>query len=109
MSKFGTIEFSGKSGKLYSFNVYTIDNEFKPYSAVYCVTHRSSEENGNGFHDKLFFGSTGDISKELDNHDAGSCFESNQANCICTHREENEIARQEIVDDLVGHYDPTCN
>lgn len=110
MSKYGTIEFSGKSGKLYSFNVYTIDNEFRPYSAVYCITHRSSSEDSNGgAHDKIYFGSSKDISKELNAHQSSACFNSNQANCICTHREENEHSRHEILGDLIENYDPPCN
>ncbi len=109
MSKFGTIEFAGKSGKLYSFNVYTMDNEFRPYSAVYCVTERSSSENGEGVHNKIYFGSTQDMSAEFNAHSSSQCLQSNRANCVCTHREENEIARNQILKDLIEHYHPPCN
>jgi len=108
MSKYGTIEFKGQSGKLYSFNVYTLKNEFRPYSAVYCVTRRSNES-GNGKHDKIFFGSTDDISAEMENHGKSNCFHGNEANCVCTHREENSHARENILKDLVDFYHPPCN
>jgi len=108
MSKYGTIEFKGKSGKLYSFNVYTFNNEFRPYSAVYCVSRRSND-NGNGTHEKIFFGSTDDISAEMKNHGMAKCFQGNEANCVCTHREESTHSRDEILADLVEFYHPPCN
>jgi len=107
MSKFGTIEFSGKSGKLYSFNVYSIDTDFEPYSAVYCVTHRKEDDAGHGMHEKLFFGSTEDMSSALKK--AVSKLNGQQVNCICAHREESADAREEIKEDLIEQYQPPCN
>jgi len=109
MSKFGTIEFSGKSGKLYSFNVYSIDNEFRSYSAVYCVTNRSDNSNGGGLHNKLLIGTTDNIANASHDSHFKKAIESFEANCICTHREESESARKQIMDDLIEHYHPPCN
>ncbi len=109
MSKHGTIEFSGKSGKLYSFNVYSLDTEFRPYSGVYCITRRSEGDNGHRIHEKLFISVTDDMSSGVLSETPKSCFENHSANCICTHREESAHARDEIMQDLVGHYNPPCN
>ena len=65
MSKYGTIEFSGKSGKLYSFNVYSLNTDFREYSAVFCLTKRTEGQDGSGSHEKIFFGTTGDMSQGI--------------------------------------------
>jgi len=110
MSKIGTIDFAGESGKMYTFNVYSIDhNQFKPKSGVYVVTKRSDKADGKAVHKKLYIGSTEDFSKGFDNHEKRECFLSEGANCICAYWEDSAELREKIVEDLIDNYHPPCN
>lgn len=110
MSKLGTIDFAGESGKMYTFNVYTINNnEFKPKGGVFVITKRSEKEDGKAVHKKLFIGEAEDFTVAYENHPRKDCFESEGANCVCTFWEDSHEMREKIITDLVDNYHPPCN
>lgn len=110
MSKLGTIDFAGNSGKMYTFNVYTYnDNQFKPKGGVYVITKRSEKEDGTVVHKKLYIGAATDFTIALENHNLIPCFEKEDANCICTYWEDSEEMRNNIMEDLIDNYHPICN
>jgi hypothetical protein len=110
MSKLGTIDFHGASGKLYTFNVYSYnDNQFKPKGGIFVVTKRTEKENGTGIHKKLFIGQATDLGLAYVNLDREACYEKEGANCFCTYWEDSDELRQQIVEDLVDNYHPPCN
>ena len=109
MTKLGNIKFEGKSGKKYTFNVYTIDTEFKEIGAVYFITKRTENKDGTGKHFRIYIGRTEDLSERFDDHHKQKCFNNNEANCICVYSESNEEKRIEIESDLIDNYNPPCN
>jgi len=109
MAKFGTITLTGASGTEYKFNVYPFDTNFRSIGAVYAVTKRTPKAEGGANHTRIYIGETGDLSERFDAHHKAGCFQQNGANCICTHRRDDEQTRLEIEADLLGNYDPPCN
>ncbi|MGK7394344.1 MAG: hypothetical protein ACNS62_07215 [Candidatus Cyclobacteriaceae bacterium M3_2C_046] len=110
MSKIGTIDFAGESGKMYTFNIYSIENNhFKPKGGVFVVTKRTEKDDGRGVHKKLFIGSAEDFSIAFNNHEKRDCFFEQGANCVCTYWEDSTEMRSNIVEDLVDNYHPPCN
>lgn len=107
MAKLGTISFEGASGKTYEFNVYPWDTSFKAIGAVYVVTRREKRED-TWWHTRIYIGQTGDLSERFDNHHKAECFEENNRNCICVHREDVEAKREEIEKDLLDNLSTKC-
>lgn len=110
MSRIGTIDFSGKSGHKYTFNVYPLKHDFqKEKGAVYVVTHRTVKADGLVDHNLLFIGTISVIS-EISNHlKETECLNRERANCICTYWEDNAELRVNVNDDLINQYHPPCN
>lgn len=99
----------GKSGQTYEFECWPMDQSFNAVGAVYAVTRRYQDDNGNWKHKVLYVGETGDLSTRFDDHHKADCFANNKANRICTHLEDDEDSRLAIEDDLIKQYDPPCN
>ena len=110
MSKLGNIDFAGESGKMYTFNVYSIDNNaFTPQGGVYVVTKRSEKPDGKIVHKKLFIGSANDFTIAFRDHPKKECFTAEEANCICTFWEDSPHQRESLCEDLIDSYHPPCN
>ena len=110
MSKFGTIQFAGKSGRQYEFEIYPWGTIFrKDFGAVYFVTKRSKKPDGGYSHERIYVGQTEDMSTRFDNHHQQACFDKRGANCICVHGEQVERTRLVIERDLIENYHPPCN
>jgi hypothetical protein len=108
MTKLATATFKGKSGNEYPFNVYTFDTNFSEVGAVYIVTKRiKSEETYN--HSFIYIGQTDNLKERFTNHHKQTCFEKNNANCICTHQEDNEKTRLVVESDLINANNTPCN
>lgn len=107
MSKLSTATFSGKKGK-YEFTVYTADTNFKDVGAVYIFTKRTVSK-GNGTHDFLYIGETGELGTRIPNHEKWPCVKKNGCNCICVHNESSEKKRLEIEKDLRDAKSTPCN
>lgn len=110
MAKFGTVSFTGASGKKYDFNAYSWGTSFKQsYGAVYFITKRSKNPKGGYSHTEIYVGQTEDLSTRFDDHHKQNCFNRYNANCICIYGEQNENTRLEIEQDLLDNYDLPCN
>ena len=109
MSKLGTMTLTGASGNKYEFNVYPLGTEFNVIGAVYYVSKRTVKADGGGEHSKIYIGQTSDMSERFDNHHKADCFNRYGANCLSTHREDNEENRLSIESDLLEAYNPPCN
>jgi hypothetical protein len=109
MAKISTVDFMGKSGKSYGFNVYPFDQQFKAIGAVYIVSRRYMTANGRHSHKVIYVGQTDDLSIRFDDHHKANCFKQNDANCICTHVDDDEDSRLAKEDDLIKLQNPPCN
>jgi len=110
MSKIGTIDFTGLSGHVYTFNVYPLKYEFKKEKgAVYVITPRTIKSDGAVEHNILYVGTTNNISTLTESHAASKCLERERANCVCTYWEDNAASRVKINDDLLNQFHPPCN
>ena len=109
MAKIRTLTLKGRSGEKYEFNVYPIDASFKAVGAVYAVTRRYKDSEGGYKHDILYVGETEDLSTRFQNHHKADCFKQHNANCICTHRDDDLDSHVTKEDDLIEQYKPDCN
>jgi len=109
MSKIGTLDFTGKTGHIYTFNVYPMNHQMPEKEAVYFVTHRTIKADSSVDHFLLFVGATSNLSKEFEKHSKSDCFNREAANCICVYWEEHADTREKIKEDLLMHYHPPCN
>lgn len=113
MSKLGEATFKGKSGTVYTFNVYPCDQTFNEISAVYIISKRIKNENDGYNHTVLYVGQTENIpdrfGENFCNHHKGKSFISHQASAICILQQNNEKKRLEIESDLCSYYNPVCN
>jgi len=109
MTEYGNVTFTGGSGTNYSFIGYSIDTVFNDVGGVYMVTQRNQSPNGGYSHPVIYIGETGDLSERFHSHHKASCFSSNNANCICVLREDNEQNRLDIESDLLDNHSPPCN
>lgn len=109
MAKISTMTLDGKSGEKYIFNVWPMDQAFNNVGAVYAVTRRYKNAEGEYVHAVIYVGETGDLSTRFDNHHKADCFVEHNANCICTHQESDEDSRLAKEDDLIKEIGPPCN
>lgn len=109
MARVSTVTFHGKSGAEYLFEVWHLDQTFNEVGAVYAVTRRYLNAEGNYSYYIIYVGETGDLSTRFENHHKADCFTEHKANCICTHRENDEDKRLAVEDDLIRHPNPPCN
>ncbi len=89
MARISTATFKGKSGTSYKFNVYPLGTPLKEVGGIYCITRRSKNAQGEYTHKIIYVGRTEDFSARFDDHHKAECFAKYDANCICTHREDD--------------------
>ena len=99
-----TMTMTGDSGDEYEFEVHTLDAKLDAVGAVYAVTRKEGDR-----HVPLYFGQTGDISARLNGHHKSECFDENDANRLCVHRDCDKDSRLKKELDLMICYHPTCN
>jgi hypothetical protein len=99
-----TTTLTGDSGRKYEFEVYALDAELDAVGAVYAVTRRDGDR-----HVPLYFGQTGDISVRLSGHHKSECFDENDADCLCVHRDDELDSRLKKELDLMIRHHPACN
>ena len=109
MAKIGTLDFTGISGHIYTFNVYPLNHKLPQKEAVYFVTHRMIKADTSVDHILIYVGETSDLTKEFQQHSKKACFDSETANCICVYWEENPKTRLKLKNDLLNQYHPPCN
>jgi predicted GIY-YIG superfamily endonuclease len=95
---------TGDSGDEYVFEVHALGADLDAVGAVYAVTRKEGNE-----HVVLYVGHTGDLSDRFNNHQKSECFDDNEADCLCVHRDGNKKSRLKKESDLMSRYRPTCN
>lgn len=108
MSHYGKINFIGESGKLYPFEVYTFDTEFRQIPAVYIVSTRYLNTKGSFSHKVIYIGHTDALLKKFEAHPKIDCLIVNEANAISILPDSRKENRIRIVDDLCSHYNLLC-
>jgi predicted GIY-YIG superfamily endonuclease len=109
MARISKVTFHGKSGNAYEFEVWPLNQAFNAVGAVYAITRRYQNATGGYSHDVIYIGQTGDLSTRFDDHHKADCFTRHKANCICTHRDDDEDSRLAKEADLIAAYHPPCN
>ena len=100
-----TITLGGDSDDEYSFEVNALDDaDLAAIGALYTVTRREDDE-----HVVLYVGQTGDLSDRFKRHHKAACFNQNDADCLCVHRDGRTKSRLKKESDLIKNYRPVCN
>ncbi len=100
-----TINWTGKSGKNYSYNIYQIGTEFNEVPANYVFM----QETKPGYFKPIYFGITNNLANRFDNHEKMPCIKKNQATHIGVHQNKNESDRKSQESDLLANYNTACN
>lgn len=98
------ISLLGKSGKKYTFDIYTLDTKFNSVGGVYVFIHLHDS-----LYDLIYCGQTQDLSTRFDNHHKQDCIDSHNATHICVMRVDSEVKRTEIETDILANNYFPCN
>jgi hypothetical protein len=109
MARISTVKLHGKSGNDYEFEVWPRVQTFRPVAAVYAVTQRYQNNQGGYSHTVIYVGQTENLEARHEDHHKEDCFDKHNANCICTHRDDDEDSRLAKEADLIANYNPVCN
>ncbi len=110
MAKLGNATFTGLSGQTYNSVVFPFNIKFKAgIGAVYVVSKRTENEDGQMAHDWFYVGSAGDMRDQFAMHPNTFQFEKYEVNAICVIREDDTAKRKEIYEDLVHKLKPLIN
>jgi hypothetical protein len=108
-TRIDTVTLTGHSGQPYDFRIYVWDTRFKSLPGVYVVASRSIEPGQHAVYTPLFVGAATDLSKAMQNHPRGECFQMHYANVVGVLRQDEHAERERIVADLVEGLEPPCN
>jgi hypothetical protein len=103
-AQYSTTTLTGDSGDEYVFEVNALDADLDAVGAVYAITRMEGDE-----HVVLYIGHTGNLSDRFTGHHKSECFDDNEVDCLCLHRDGNKRSRLRKETDLMIRYRPTCN
>lgn len=95
----------GKSGKKYTYQIFTIDTTFKEEAGNYIFCKRNANDNWT----PQYIGQTKSLSDRLDDHDKEACAKRHGATHIHAHLNSQEAARLAEEKDLILNFQPPCN
>lgn len=102
----GQSTFVGDSGARYIFEIYTLDTNFRDdFAAVYIFSRQTAVLS----HIPIYIGETDELGTCIRNHEKWPCVRRNGVTHICIFGEHRRRARKKMAQDLIEHYDPTCN
>lgn len=101
-----TAYFTGKSGTIYPFEIYSLDTAFNNVCAVY-IFGRWDIYSGIIF--PLYIGETTELAKRLANHEKRLCAMAYGLNCFCIHRVLESLRFQIETDLINGYSNCPCN
>jgi len=106
MTDFGKITWRGKSGREYSYSIYSIETAFNAAPGNFVF----AEEASPGLFLPIYIGQTADLSDRFDRHHAMPCIRRNRAKFVHVHLNDGgEEARLKEARDLIARWDPPCN
>jgi predicted GIY-YIG superfamily endonuclease len=108
MQKLSDLTIKGESGEEITFEVYPFNSAWPEVGAVYLVTKREKSDSDHT-HTIIYIGQTDNLKNRFSEHHKAECFEENDANCVCIHRDAQEKSRLAKEKDLLGARSPDCN
>ena len=101
-----TVEWTGKSGRKYTYWVYPLPVNFTSVPGNYIFAKR----NERGQWVPVYIGETGDLSERFENHHAMHCIRKNNATHLLVHKSSSERSKRLNEEtDLLQNYSPSCN
>jgi hypothetical protein len=99
MPKLGELTIPGKSGKKYKFDAYPLQTVWTRISAVYIVTHRDVLPDGGMEHVCIHLGESQNLQEMPPS--SVTTLKGHRANCFCILREDDEVRRRQIIEDIL--------
>ena len=109
MAAIGKLTISGKSGTVYTFDMYPIDTNWKDNVACLYYISKRTQSGGHGSHTPIYIGQTQDLKTRHIDHHKQECFDSHGYNCISLLLEASERKRLAIELDLLEAHNFPCN
>lgn len=109
MTKVTSINFTGKSGKSYTFDTYDKKTSFNNVSAVYIFTKRYQRKDGAYTQDALYIGESAELGTRIMNHEKWPCVDKNGCTHISILRISGDKARIDAETDLRNAHKTPCN
>lgn len=109
MAKFSEVEFKGKSGKIYRFEIYPLDDTFDTVEAVYIVTIMFPNQRGRLGHGTIYIGNTDNMQEWHKSHNKSACFQKENASHVGIYLEPDANEREAIQNDLMQSHNFLCN
>lgn len=100
--------FRGKKDR-YSFEVFSISEEFEAVPAVFVISRRKTDRLKKAHHSLVCIGQTNSIFDELKKHRKGKCVKKHQANVVSILPETDERIRLRIENDLKAAHSVACS
>ena len=109
MGKTGTQNWTGVSGKVYSFEVWTLDTSFNEVECVYIYTKLL-----NNAWQAIYVGQTSQLATRLSQHangdaDSDKCIQRSGATHLHALQLKPESARLDVETDIRNNYKWSCN
>ncbi len=93
----------------YNFEVFPMEIEFQPSSAVFIISRRKTDKLGKGHHKFVCIGQTESLVNEIKKHKKVKCIKQQKANVVCVLLEQDEKSRLKIEEDLKATYTIPCS
>lgn len=106
MAKLATVQFIGKSGAKYPFNIYPITEECPSESGIYIFANYNATEQKIR---PVYIGKAASFQSRFYDHHKDACIKANGGNTICLMQVKDENQRTVIEKDLLGYYNTKCN
>lgn len=106
MARLATVQFTGKSGTKYPFNIYPITEECPSEAGIYIFGNYQAAESKIT---PVYIGKASSFESRFYDHHKDACIKSNGGNSICLMQVKDEKQRTEIEKDLLGFYNTKCN
>jgi len=101
-----TVEFVGKSGTKYPFNIYPITEECPQEAGIYVFGNYKQVERKI---DPVYIGKAVSFQARFIDHHKDPCIKANGDNTICLMQVKDESQRTTIEKDLLAAYPTKCN
>jgi hypothetical protein len=100
-----TLSLTGKSGKIYAFELYVLNTSFREVGGLYAFSKQATATT----HTIIYIGHTQDLSSRFTNHHKEECIDGQGATYISVCQMPNEIDRLVAEKDLLANYNCPCN
>jgi hypothetical protein len=105
--KLGDAVFRGAKS-VYTFDVFPLTTDIRDGAAIFIISRRIVDRFKTGHHHTICVGETDSIVSEIRRHKRAKCAKSNEANAICVLREEDDVMRSNVIEDLVAARSFSC-